>query len=491
MIPLVLLFNYILGVHLFLIVLYVRGQHWKKSYQEALMDSSSLERVRQFFKTIQPLLKLLYPLVDRLNKPVGHPSTDRRFQLRFLFWWKFFAPLPKSTAIKRFNTSPNLQTILEAPEKPYTRFALRRFLEAIGDGGFIQMGLLIIAMLVKKGVLDISKIILDSFPIYSFLNWAKCLRMPKFDKNFARQFFHLLSLEEITKLFPKQHWKAAPLADKLKVWIHHWLWDIPSVDMNHRVIFGEKNHQQVMVLEKGWKTAQTYRNFITFVKQLSNFATIEQAILTEARRVLGLLGSVRKGLPLRHIEDLCQVFHSPHRFKDPGITLNYCSSKNQTFMGRGGLIAAAASLELPLLLQTTTRYKQSEKQIVSFLTDLRDNLRLLLKDLEVYGDAEFGTQTIKQAIVDILQAIAHVDNYGNSSVKSTLTADQKRIRKTVERVIARLETNFQIEHPRFLGPKFVAIHTQLCYLCDLFLVSFNVFSDNQAHPHSLKRIRGY
>ena len=36
----------------------------------------------------------------------------------------------------------------------------------------------------------------------------------------------------------------------------------------------------------------------------------------------------------------------------------------------------------------------------------------------------------------------------------------------------------------------VAIHTQLCSLCDLFLVTYNIFSGNQAHPREIKQIRG-
>ncbi|MHA2347107.1 MAG: hypothetical protein ACXACP_10335 [Candidatus Hodarchaeales archaeon] len=38
--------------------------------------------------------------------------------------------------------------------------------------------------------------------------------------------------------------------------------------------------------------------------------------------------------------------------------------------------------------------------------------------------------------------------------------ERNTIRKTVERVIARLETNFSLEHPSVLGSDSVAIHTQ-------------------------------
>jgi len=52
--------------------------------------------------------------------------------------------------------------------------------------------------------------------------------MPKFDVDFAKKFYQILSLNNIATLFPKQHKRSAPLNDKLKVLIHQYLWDIPS-----------------------------------------------------------------------------------------------------------------------------------------------------------------------------------------------------------------------------------------------------------------------
>ncbi len=485
-----ILFGYSLGTTFLLIVLYVRGNHWKKLYQQALLDSYSLERVRLFFQRLQPLLKMLYPLIDRLNKSMGRPATDRRFQLRFLFLWKFFLPIAPATAIDKFNKSPEMRQILEAPETDYTRWSLRRFLESVGEEGFIKMGLLIITDLVKKGVLDLSQILLDSFPIYSFLNTVKCLRMPKFDLEVAQEFYQHLSLAHIIKLFPKQHWKAAPLTDKIKAWIHHYLWDAPSVEKNHQLIFGQKKRMDFMGLEKGWKTAQTYRLFLEYVKQLKNYSEIEKTLITEVSRVLNLLAILPPKQQISSIDDLCSVFHQPPRLKDMGITLNYCSAKDQTFIGRGGLICGTTSLEIPLFLRVTSRYKLNEKGIITFLKELYSHFGELLKNSEIYGDAEFGTKAIKEVIEVILSAITLFERYGNSSDKSVLTPKQKTTRKTIERIIARLATYFQIEHPRFLGDELVPIHTQLYSLCDLLLVSYNIITGNTAHPHAIKHIRG-
>ncbi|MFX0060662.1 MAG: RNA-guided endonuclease TnpB family protein [Candidatus Hermodarchaeota archaeon] len=84
------------------------------------MDSYALERVRRFFQTLRPVLGVLYRFVDQLKKKTGRPPTDYHFQLRFILWWKFFEPVPLTTAVRRFNHSPELRKLLEAPPGPYT-----------------------------------------------------------------------------------------------------------------------------------------------------------------------------------------------------------------------------------------------------------------------------------------------------------------------------------------------------------------------------------
>ena len=184
-----LLLSYGVIMTSFLTIVYVRSEYYKQLYQNVLWDSYSLERIRQFFQKIDPLLKVMYPITDRLNKKIGRPATDRHFQLRFVIWWKFFNPGPQKTAVDRLNKSPELQQILEAPVKPYTRSSLQRFLKDVGEEGFRRMGLLLGLKLVKKGIIDTSKVVLDSFPIYSYLNMKKCLKIPKFDKKLAKSFF--------------------------------------------------------------------------------------------------------------------------------------------------------------------------------------------------------------------------------------------------------------------------------------------------------------
>jgi hypothetical protein len=407
-----------------------------------------------------------------------------------VIWWKFFNPGPQKTAVDRLNKSPELQQILEAPVNPYTRASLHRFLKDVGEEGFRRMGLLLGLKLLKKGIIDTSKVVLDSFPLYSYLNMKKCLKIPKFDKNLAKYLFQELELNHIISKFPKQRGNAIPLGDKLKVWIHQYLWDIPSNQRNHYYIFGRTNRKEVLGLERGWKAANTYQKFLNTLKTLPNASEIESVTVTEVVRVLRHLGVALKDVQYQRIEDLRLVFHTPHRLKDPTVTFNYCAPKDHHFIGRGGLLAILPSLGVPLFLQVTPKYKQSEKSILTFLKAMSQQYRGFLRGMEVYADSEFGTEEIKTALTRLFKATPYIDVYARSATRSTLTVEQKNIRKTIERVIARLENHFSLEHPPVLGDDSVAIHTQLCFFCDLLLVSHNLLTGNHSHPHSLSYIRG-
>jgi len=156
-----LLFIYSVIITSFLTIAVVRAEHYRILYQGVFYDSQSLERVGNFFKKIEPALKSLYPIVDGLNKKRGRPATDRRFQLRFIIWWKFFAPLPQQTAVNRFNSSPELRMILNAPPNPYTRSSLRRFLKDLGEENMVKMTAKLLGKLLKKKMIDTSKVVLD------------------------------------------------------------------------------------------------------------------------------------------------------------------------------------------------------------------------------------------------------------------------------------------------------------------------------------------
>ena len=468
----------------------VRSEYYRHLYLQVAWDQYSLENIANFFHRMSPILISIYPFVDQLNKKQGRPATDRRFQLRFLIWWKLFGPQGQQTAVNQLNRSPSLQQILKAPVRPYTRYSLRRFLNDIGESGFQRIGVSLLDYLHTTGLLQLETLVLDSFPVYSYLNTGKCLRMAKFDSRIATQIYQRLDVSKIVQLFPTQHKLAVPLSDKLKVWIHHFLWDIPTEAKNQRLIFGSQDRQAVMGLLKGWKSVVTYRNFLAVVKSLSNHAQIESQVVIEVTRVLRDLGLISTTCKFRQIENLRAVFHKPHRFNDPGISMGYCSAKDQHFMGRGGLIAITADLEIPLLVGLTPKYKQSESQILTFLKTLNAVLNTKLKGVKVLADSEFGTQKIQQYLASHLQATNQIEKYGNSSQRIVASPKDVQTRKAVERVIGRLTTNFQLEHPMVRGPSLVAVHLQLAVLSDLLLVCYNQILGKTKHIHSYSTLGG-
>ena len=158
-----LLFVYGVGITIVLTLSVARSEYYRQLYLEVTWDQYSLENVKYFFRKIKPVLNRLYPIVDKLNKKQGRPATDRRFQLRFIIWWKIFGPQGQQTAVNQLNNSPSLQKILEAPVKDYTRSSLRRFLSDLGESGLRQMGVSLVKFLHRKKLITLSTLVLDFF----------------------------------------------------------------------------------------------------------------------------------------------------------------------------------------------------------------------------------------------------------------------------------------------------------------------------------------
>lgn len=485
-----LLFSYGVGTTIVLTVMVIRSEYYRHLYRNVAWDKYSLENVKVFFWRINSVLTKLYPLVDRLNKQQGRPATDRRFQLRFVIWWKLFGSKGQQTAVRELYRSPSLQSILQAPADSYSRSSLRRFLKDLGEEGFQEIGVKVVKFLIESKYFTLSRITIDSFPVYSYLNPKKCYQTAPFNRKIAKQIYQRLQLKNILKLFPKQHGRSAPLSDKLKAWIHHYLWDIPADATNCHLIFEKPDRGAVMMLKKGWKSVDTYRNFLKVVSRLSTRARIESLLVMEITRILRELNLLPQNKQVRTLEDLKAVFYSPHRDHDPGISLNYCAAKDHHFFGRGGLLVSSPDLELPIMMELTPKYKQSEPQILGFLNKLFRSFKAELTNVTVIADSEFGTDLIKQVFYRDFKATTHIGNYGNSTDRYQYTKSQKRALKTNERIIGRLTTRHQLERPIIYGKKSVSIHLQLAMLSDLLIVCYNLFTGNRTRPHSFLSLGG-
>ena len=111
---------------------------------------------------------------------------------------------------------------------------------------------------------------------------------------------------------------------------------------------------------------------------------------------------------------------------------------------------------------------------------LKGNYNNKLNGVTIYTDSEFGSKPVRQYLSDNLSSELVIEHYEPSKDQISFTKEDLNIRNTIKRVIGRLEVNFSLEHPRILGRKCVAIHTQLCILCDQLLVLFNLCSGNHS-----------
>ena len=147
------------------------------------------------------------------------------------------------------------------------------------------------------------------------------------------------------------------------------------------------------------------------------------------------------------------------------------------------------SLEIPIAIDLTPKYKQGSESVLNFLDNLAKHYKDKLKGIYVLGDHEFGLEEVTTKIQATFAGIPVIPCYGNSKNFYQPSETDKNTRKTVERVIGRLELNWHLEHPRLLGEQYACFHLKMAAFCDLIQVYFNLLNGNHSHPHSFKTIR--
>ena len=267
------------------------------------------------------------------------------------------------------------------------------------------------------------------------------------------------------------------------------IWDFPTERSCHKAVFGKESYKDYLTLQKTWNSPATLKNFISRVSKLEQFPGIVQELLSASNLVWQTLGHAELVRPVQSLSDLAATFHLPYRWKDPGVTFNYCSTKDEHFFGRGSLLLGDPESMTPVLLTVTPRYKQSTQEIKTHLAQAKKELQEYFKGLKILGDKEFGVDELIEFIITELGGFAVVAPYGNSAEQVQLSDEDRTTRKLVETMIARLVQQYDIEHPKCLGTPNVEAFIEQIHLCDLLVTYFNFKSGIKGGLHSINHLR--
>jgi len=485
-----LLSVYCVGSTVILIFRSLQFRQFRTWYRTLLLQPEAPLRVQRFFIELDPVLQRFYPLLDRLKCPRGRPATDYRFQFRWLLWWKFFGPRVLQQAIRVFNHSSFLHTVLRAPAHPYSREIFHGFRKKLGAGPLERMQALLIQGFARQGLLNWRLLIVDSFPVKSFLNTVKCLKIPSINYEHLTQFLTTVSVQPILNRLHVSPHTQIKLYTKLVALLVKMVWDLPSWEHCWKVLYQGKAKEQAFRVLYAYKTALSLKSIEGLLAQRPDRGELEHLLVQAAQHALVQLQLKPATWRPTTLPELNGCWHTPHRWRDPGSSLYYCAAKHRYEFGRGGLLAILPELELPLRVELTPKYKQSENSILKYFDRLQRSYGSRLQGVKVLGDSEFGLASIRQVIQEQFQGTPRFPNYGRSLEREEISKEDRARRKMVERVIGRLATTWQIETPRHLGGDYARFHLQMGVLCDQLQVVFNRHLGNGAHPHAIKAIRG-
>lgn len=462
----------------------------RRWYLIILINPESHVRVFRFFKEMNSILKKFYPLLEELISHRGRNPVDFKFQFRFLIWWKFFNRKTLNQAIRELNSSEFLRKLLDCPVKTYSREIFHTFRKKVESSTLEVMQEELISEFFNKKILDLKTIILDSFPVKSILNTQKCLKRPPINLKQMKEFIDLLSLDHILEKLKVSKTMKNKIRTKLIALTVKELWDLVSWNKCWRTLYDTKNKISKYSDLHYYSTHNSLRNIEIYLKNQKEGHLIEKLLLDEICRVLNVMNLKKKDWNPKSLTDLNSFFYTPHRFKDPGISIYHCASKDEHAFGRGGLLAVSKVLELPLLIGLTPKYKQSEERIIIFLKKFYKRFKSKYNSSTILADSEFGTKKILNFIESKLNWIGRIPSYGNSDDCIKINKTERDDRKLIERVIGRLVRNWNLERPSHIGEAFANFHLQVAVFCDLLQVKFNFEIGNYAHPHAIKGING-
>ena len=485
-----LLFIYSLFLTCILIFLLPQTIKYRKWYLKLLVDSKSNFRTERFFKEMNNIFKRFYPYLESLKQKRGRKPTDFCFQFRWMIWWRFFGSYILQKALREYNESEFLKILLGGPAYEYTREQFHDFRKKLSPEIIEQWGTELILELVNNNISILKTIIMDSFPIKSYLNTQKCLKAPKIDFLDLKKFIDSLKLDDIIKLISDSPKMYTKLKTKLIVLIVKETWDLNSWNRTWKELTGKKANEVGISLPHSYKSIAAIKAIEEDLKKIIKGKSIELYLLENLTPIIKNLGKKSSNFKLKLLTDLNFTWHKPHKARDPGIGMYYCATKDENRFGRGGIILVSKLLEIPLLIINTPKYKQGTESILNSIDKIKNSFGKCLESSKLLADSEFGILDILEALKSKITTHLAIPNYGASEDKNNLSKQDRDDRKGVERVIARLETNWHLEKPRHLGEEYVSFHVNLIRLCDILQLLFNNKINNTLHPHAFIPFRG-
>lgn len=225
-----LMLIYSLSSTIILIFLFCKMATYKNCYLELLIEPNDPQRVQIFFTTIEPTLKKIYKEFKPLYCKHGRKSTDYNFQFRWLLWWKFFGSPVLAEALREFNRNANLRRILRAPDKRYTREIFHGFRKKLGESKLEQLQSILLKEISKIYDISWETVVIDSFPIDSYLNTTKCLKVPERDYCEIKSFIDKLDLSSVLNKLKLSVKMRPTIETKLIALLVKHIWDFSSWD---------------------------------------------------------------------------------------------------------------------------------------------------------------------------------------------------------------------------------------------------------------------
>ena len=490
MLIITLLLIYSVIVTIILILLLPQTYKYRKWYLILLINDQGNFRVERFFKEMEGIFKQFYPFLNTLKNKRGRKPVDYCFQFRWLIWWKFFGSNVLLKALREYNESEFLIKLLKGPVHTYTREQFHYFRKKLDSQKLEEWGTDLILEMINNKILTLKTIIIDSFPIKSYLNSQKCLKAPKIDFLELKKFIDSLNLDTIIEMIntsPKMYLK---IKTKLIVLLVKETWDLGSWNRVWKILNGNEATKCNISLPYTYSDVSSIKSIVNDLNHVLKGKSIELHLVEYLTPIIRSMAKKPPNFKLKALSDLNFTWHIPHRARDPGISLYHCATKDEDRFGRGGIALVIKGLEIPLLLLDTLKYKQGTESLLTAIERIKKTFGNIFESCRLLADSEFGILEVLESIKSKITCNIGIPNYGASEDKNSLSKQDRDDRKIVERVIGRLESYWNLEKPRHLGREYVAFNLQVIRLCDIFQVIFNFKIGNNLHPHAIIPFRG-